>query len=1127
MKRTKFQRLAALILALTFIMGGALSVNAADAVLSTGSSVTDSSITDIQEQLSAISYEEYSTKYANVPQASGEIVIDAKQYDKENTTAEVKVDTYDGVEALYTPSSGTTVWKVNVPAEAKYSILIEYYPVEGKAASIERVFRLNGEIPFAEARYLTMAKIYANEYPNGEILLKNGESADSYLSAAAAAGISATTETREKGTYVVYTMPEYWTSDNAALVDENLIRFFTHDIEGNELRQTMKQTPVWSVYDVKDANGFHAENFDFVLKAGENTLSLEAKNEPAAIKSIRLVPHESLGSYEDYLAKYAGAAKGTDYIKIEAESTRNTSSKTIYAVEDRSSAACSPTDAAHQLLNTIGGEKWQTAGQWASYSFKVNESGMYTIGIRYRQNVLDGMYSSRSLYIYSDGLNEGDKGYYDGIPFAEAAALRFAYSDSWQSAHATNAEEPLEFYFEKDVVYTIKFEVTLGSMGDIVRRVNAALNSINDDYLQILKLTGANPDEYRDYGFSRVMPDTLNDMVKQAFILDEISKQLVEVSGEKSSQSATLDKISWLLKKMGRDEDEVAANMKQLKSYIGTLGTWLGDAKTQPLQVDYITIQSAEVTPPQATPGFFKALGHECISFFWSFFRDYNRMGSLVETTEDETVEVWLAYGRDQAQVIRSLINNDFTPNPEVGGCPVNLKLVAGSTLLPSVLSGMGPDLYIGLGQGDVINYAIRGALDHIDQLDGFDEVTKNFNEAAMMVLGIEDSSGEYHVYGLPETQNFNMMFVREDILAELNIEIPKTWDDILAAIPILQANNMQIGMHTEYKIFLYQMGGELFADEGMRINLDSNVALTAFETMCNMFTMYGFPYTYDFSNRFRTGEMPIGIASYCGTYNQLKVFATEIEGCWGFYPLPGVVNEETGEINNVSVSTASAIVMLSGSDPALKENAWKFMKWQVGAHFQTEYANEMVAIIGPSAKQATANKDALASLTWTTEEYNQVSRQFENLASIPNYPGSYIIDRYTSFAFLAAYNDNKDPVNALLSYITTINKEITRKRSEFELETVDYVGQTLLDKRMLQATDALNADLDALGDTSAYAEWIAAARSAIEVKDSVALSNAAAQLQAANATAFANTIAALQNASVVAAKYEVNSWSR
>ena len=57
------------------------------------------------------------------------------------------------------------------------------------------------------------------------------------------------------------------------------------------------------------------------------------------------------------------------------------------------------------------------------------------------------------------------------------------------------------------------------------------------------------------------------------------------------------------------------------------------------------------------------------------------------------------------------------------------------------------------------------------------------------------------------------MMFVRKDILAELDLDIPKTWDDIYSAIPVLQANNMQIGMHVEYKMFIYQMGGELFAD--------------------------------------------------------------------------------------------------------------------------------------------------------------------------------------------------------------------------------------------------------------------------------------------------------------------------
>ena len=100
----------------------------------------------------------------------------------------------------------------------------------------------------------------------------------------------------------------------------------------------------------------------------------------------------------------------------------------------------------------------------------------------------------------------------------------------------------------------------------------------------------------------------------------------------------------------------------------------------------------------------------------------------------------------------------------------------------------------------------------------------------------------------------------------------------------------------------------------------------------------------------------------------------------------------------------------------------------------------------------------ALGEMPWTSAELEQLRYQFNNLASIPNYPGSYIIGRYTSFAFLAAYNDGADPVSKLLSYIPTINKEITRKRAEFGLETLEP-GQTLAEKRAAEAAAAGNAE--------------------------------------------------------------------
>ena len=1203
MKKTKFHRLLAFALALCFLIGAMFTVTVA-ADTGAKSSTREDSLAQMKEELNAMSYEEYKNLYFKdengVPRGEDVITIYGQDFDSDATTADVKVkedkNTHE-VFGLYTPGDGSVTWQVpGITSAVRYSVVIKYWPdntlydgdndpsndKDAKTTSIERVLKINGKIPFAETRYVTLPKIWVNTYVAAKVTAKGMTPEQLYAEATTTGGFAADKAAVKDG-YLELQIPEAWTAANTAFVEKYTVRFMETDLENNELRPTFDDEPEWRTYELRDNSGFYIESFEFVFEPGEDgktTITLESVCEPMTIAYIQLVPHVSYKSYDEYLAGLTAEQRqsGKDTVVIQAEYNNAASTQTVYPIEDRSDAATLPCDTTRVVLNTIGGEKWQTAGQWLRYSFKVNSSGMYDIAARFRQNVLDGMYVNRAIYIYSkDGVSKGEAGYYDGIPFTEAGQFRFNYGADWQSSlmNATDEDGNLSscaFYFKEGVTYEIEIEVTIGSMGDIVRRVEAALKAINNDYLSILKLTGASPDEYRDYGFSRIMPEVMIDMLVQADEFEAISLALERITGGKSSNTATLDKIVNTLRIMGSDEDQIAKYLSQLKSYIGSLGTWLSDAKTQPLQLDYLVIQPDDSNElPQATAGFFASLVHEVKSFFMSFFRNYNEMGSMADNAEGAgSIDVWIATGRDQAQVLRTLISNDFS-NPEgFGGCSVNLQLVAGGTLLPSVLAGMGPDVYIGVSEDTVINYAIRGALLPIENMPDFAnfaleyEVDENyqkvrdvngnfirndnaqFNEAAMIVMGIEDAEGKFHYYGLPEAQGFTMMFLRKDVLAELEIEVPKTWDDILEAVPILQANNMEIGMHQDYKIFLYQMGGELFADDGMRINLDSNVGLEAFDTMCSYFTMYSFPLSYDFANRFRTGEMPIGFASYTGTYNQLVVFATEIDGLWEFYEMPGlyvydkdgnpVIDETTGEqkINNVAVSTSSAIVMMAdgyGDTPEDKLpeevkqqrlRSWDFMVWHVGADCQKDYANEMVAIMGPSAKHSTANRIALAEMPWTTTEYERLDAQFRNLASIPNYPGSYIIGRYTNFAFLAAYNDNANPIVELQSYISTINKEITRKRAEFGLETLE-LGQTLLEKRLGQAEDAYEQDTKNMSDSQ-----IAAAAAAYQMmkdairKENVEMLVAAAEMFAAvDASGFARTIQALQNAEVVMRKYQ------
>jgi ABC-type glycerol-3-phosphate transport system substrate-binding protein len=295
----------------------------------------------------------------------------------------------------------------------------------------------------------------------------------------------------------------------------------------------------------------------------------------------------------------------------------------------------------------------------------------------------------------------------------------------------------------------------------------------------------------------------------------------------------------------------------------------------------------------------------------------------------------------------------------------------------------------------------------------------------------------------------FSMMFYRMDVLAELNQAVPETWGELLSILPTLQSNNMQIGVSytLALEFMIYQKGGSMwkYEDEelydsiyaGAKIDLDSDVALESFEFVCRLYSDYSFPVSYDSSNRFRTGEMPIIIGDYASIYNTLVVYATEIEGMWEFCPLPGSetgeVDEATGKkiINYNSLAGVSATVMLHGCDNL--QAAWTFLQWQTSAKAQADYGNKMVALIGPSAKYETANLNAIKDLSWTAKERAAIMNQMDNLSSIVNYPGSYIINRYTQFAFLDAVNESADPIDALSSYIEAINSELTRKRKEFK----------------------------------------------------------------------------------------------
>lgn len=933
----------------------------------------------------------------------------------EELVADAKAGMADVEYVLLTTASSELTFGFEIETEGFYNFEIEYMADSASTNNIERSIMVDGAYPYSETRSVSFVGTWVDEY------------------------------------------------------DTRFDRGFLHDINGNEIKPTKAARPTWSKRFVYDTTGYYSEPLKYYLSQGEHTVTINGIKEGMIVKSVRVYFSEGEKPYAEVKKEYADkgykAPSDVKPLKYQAEHAFRTSDQSIYAVTDRTSASNEPQNASKVFLNTIGGSKWQTNGQWIEWEIEVPEDGLYQIATRFKQDVLAGMFVSRRIYI------DGE------VPFAEANNISFNYDSSWQTqflgADSQNKKgetviEPFSFYLEKGK-HIVRLEVVLGDMAEILREIDECMVNINNYYLKIIMVTGPSPDIYRDYGFTTLMPDVMNGLVEEAKRLTDISKRLETITGQKGEDSVLLDKIALILDLMGSDDDDVAPNLETLKDNIGSLGTWIETARSQPLSLDYIQLQPSDNKElPKANAGFFAALKYELSSFVMSFISDYNNIGAMDESEDNEDpLQVWMTAGRDQAQIIRSMLT-DFTAEY---GVPVNLKLVAAGSLLPATLAGTGPDVSIQNTSDTCINYAIRSAVLPITDMEGMDEVKERFSKTAMVPLTLY---GE--VYGLPETETFNMLFVRLDIFAELDMKIPKTWDDLYSILPVLQSNNLQAGFPSNLAgatMLMYQRDEPMYKDalseeevvaagfdakdayltRGMQINLDSNTALDCFKEVCEYFTMYSFPLTFDFANRFRSGEMPIAVTAYT-SYNQLQIFAPEISGLWKITRLPGtatyktdengdvVYNAVTGEkeiesINYNSVATITCAMMMKGAQGD-EERAWKFMKWWTDEYAQTTYGNELVTLLGPSGQYATANLAALENQPWSPEVLAALRDQFDNLAVTPEMPGGYIITRYVNFAFLAAYNDDENPVEEMLSYIDVINAELSRKREEFDLPTLE-----------------------------------------------------------------------------------------
>lgn len=939
---------------------------------------------------------DYSTEYgkyislhadAGRPEETIEIKADTyTDYTVEGKKAEPeKKNNFEGMNgtSVLTAEDASITYTFDVKQSGLYELAIEYYPVEGKNSEIQRSFYIDGEQPYKELSIVQFSRIWTTD-----IAKKTFDSGKTDVK---------------------------WNKDN----------------QGNDMKPTSIEDPKWVISNLYDNNGYVTDPLSFYLEAGTHTLTIESKREPMLIGRLIFSNGEELKTYAQQKKEWdeagAGYAKNVNIV-IEGENARNTSSQTLYPKQDQSSPALSPSSAKYLLNNTIGGESWDKSGQWIEWEFEVPQNGYYEISLFDKQNFMRGIYVSRKIYI--DGK----------VPFAEMESYGFYYESSWRlDTLKDSADVPYKFYLTEGR-HTLRMEVVLGEFSDVIAEVQDSVNKLNAIYRSVIRIIGVNPDTYRDYQIEASIPNIVDDLKDVKYELDDAINTLRAAVGHSSDKETVLitmrDQLDYLIE----DVEHFVRVISTYKTNVRACGTWLTQVISQPLQIDRIYISSSSEDIDIDHNNFGSKFLNEMKRLGYSFVIDYNSMGATGNSKDNPTITLWIGTGRDQANVIRAMIDESFT---SVYNINVNVQLVDMNTLLRAELAGEGPDVAIQVantngiagavlntGNDTPVNYGLRKAVLDLNQFEDAEEVKQRFYDSSLTAFSFDGA-----LYALPETMTFPVMFYRKDILADLGLEVPETWDDVKVIMTVLAKNQMEFGMLPSEQIFamlLYQNGGEYYNEGGISSALDSDIAVNTFKQYCEFYTDYGLDKTTSVEERFRTGECPIIIADYT-VYNNLEVSAPDIAGLWDFTMVPGTVKEDGTVDHSVGCTGLASMIMADTKNP---DACWTFLKWWTSPEVQALYDREMESLMGSAARVATANKEAFELLPWPVDTYKNLGKAFEWVKGIPQVPGGYYSWRNVNNAFytVTTETDTASPREELMDKVIYIDEEITYKRKEFGL---------------------------------------------------------------------------------------------
>ncbi len=811
---------------------------------------------------------------------------------------------------------------------------------------------------------------------------------------------------------------------------------YAMDRYGNEVspaQVTLAQDVVEYVRAYSDADGGAAV---FQFPAGQQKISVLSNDSQIVIKQLRVVKLPQIPTYEAYQSQFSGSDYSGKPLIIEGEDYALKNDSSIRSKADNS-AAVTPYHPYYKWMATVDGNSWKTIGQRTLWNFSVPEDGWYQLVFHYSQRYKEGQEARRTVEI--DGKIPYDTLREVGFPYTGS---RYDYKYADGKVYLTAGDHTLGMYVE------------MPRMQSTIAQVERIMDDLQDVGLSLQQVAGSDADATRTWEIEKYIPGVTQRLTDIQQELEALYNYMEEQYGDEPASSQNLKLAADVLKQVLKEPEKLPTRTEDINVGSSSATSYLAELingwKNQSLSMERIYLIGEGDKLPNPNGNFFVNLYNSTKEFFHSLIsRD---AGYTTAAAGDEKVlTVWVNRSVQYVEMIQTLCDSRYEGYTDAGGNKITIQFSVmpdeGKLLLANA-SNTGPDVALGVSGDRPYQLALRGAIHPLSEFEDFDR----FVEGKFLSEAFEPFVYDDNVYAMPETQQFHVLMYRTDIMDRLELEVPKTWEDVANMMPALRRNGMNfyipLSSQTGTKsveniaVFLWQAAAannedpsySLYAADGIHTTVNNETNIAAFETLTDLYMLYGLQNNMpSFYNNFRYGVTPIGIGNF-SNYVQLLYAAPEIADDWAIAPVPGFA-AENGTIHNHMTTIGSSAIIMQDSDN--KEAAWDFIKWWLSDETQSEFARTLQSKYGSAYIWNSANVNAFAELAIPAEDRLVILEQWENTMNIRHTPASYMLERSLSDAWYNVVNKHIPVRRALNEAAVNTQQELTIKLQEF-----DYVDK-------------------------------------------------------------------------------------